>query len=315
MKEVKEVKPASRRRLRQYIRKTDIDYFGPTKKCPSCRAILGEVGRHSHSQECRERIFAAKEDLRPQADATVQRAIAAAKALCKYNSHRAHTQGSSSFHVLHYDLEDAAASLLDEKLRVAVLDLVIEVRKRFTNLSSYRGPAKQILEILSQGALEASTTQSGGAGAARALSAPLDAAGAFTAATTAGRPPSPPPAPAVSPVRATVCGDQSAQTGDGRQPAARRAISLLDTLFPKVVVKLSEELPRRRKFRWKAGILDKALATAPGAGKEKGLTDEVRKVLLAASDDLANVDRNQSRGTANYNAAWEALEEVTELLE
>ena len=56
-------------------------------------------------------------------------------------------------------------------------------------------------------------------------------------------------------------------------------------------------------------------ATAPGAGKEKGLTDEARKVLLAASDDLANADRNQSRGTANYNAAWEALEEVTELLE
>ena len=44
------------------------------------------------------------------------------------------------------------------------------------------------------------------------------------------------------------------------------------------------------------------------------MTEEVQKVL-AASDDLANVDSNQSRGTAYYNAAWEALEEVTESLE
>ena len=95
----------------------------------------------------------------------------------------------------------------------AVLDLVIEMRKRFRakNISSYRGPAKQILEILTPGA---------------------------------------------------------------------------------------------------------AMPTALGAGKEKGLTDEVRKVL-AASDDLANVSSNQKGGggCASFYAAQEALEKVTESLE
>ena len=150
--------PASRRRRQRLpVCKTDIAYFGPTKNCPGCRFTLGErASKKAHSQECQERIFAAQDKSRLQREATgVQRAFAAAEAFFKYNGR---ADGLRRFHVLHDDLKVAAASLLDEKLRVAVLDLVIEMRKRFTvsYASSYRGPAKQILEILSQGALEVS---------------------------------------------------------------------------------------------------------------------------------------------------------------
>ena len=57
-------------------------------------------------------------------------------------------------------------------------------------------------------------------------------------------------------------------------------------------------------------------ATAPGAGKEKGLPEEVQKVL-AAIHDLAYVDSNKKGGggCALYHAAREALEEATESLE